>query len=113
MFRPSDNFKVNWDLLIMILSLFNSFTVPVEMSFKPVGLQSANVKIINNVIDFIFFTDIIIAFRTVYVDDKGRDILDAKTMAKNYIKSTFIIDFLATVPFDDFLVLFQRYREYI
>ena len=112
-FRPSDNFKVNWDLLIMILSLYNSFTVPVEMSFNPAGLQYPIMKRINNAIDLIFFLDILIAFRTVYHDEYGIEIMDAKIMALNYIKSSFLFDVLATVPLDDTLLLFKSYRMYV
>jgi len=53
----------------MILSLFNSFTVPIEISYKPAFLLSPLVKRMNNFIDLIFFIDILMAFRTIYIDD--------------------------------------------
>ena len=32
---PADASKVRWDLLIMALSLFNCFSVPIEVAFEP------------------------------------------------------------------------------
>lgn len=52
-------------------------------------------------IDFIFLIDIIISFRTVFIDDiTGEEKKEDWAMALHYIKTTFIIDIAATVPFD-------------
>ena len=56
-------------------------------------------------IDSIFFMDILIVFRTTFINEKGDEITDNFEIAKNYLKSTFIIDFLATIPFDDLISL--------
>lgn len=104
---------MRWDLVIMTFSLYNSFTVPIEMAFKPPGMNAPIMIITNYVIDFIFFMDILIAFRTAYIDDMGIECKSTRGMAKNYLKSTFIIDFLATVPFGDFLLISKAYRDYI
>ena len=47
-----------------------------------------------------FFLDILISFRTTYIDEFGEE--DSRTyyMAKEYIKGSFFIDILATFPFD-------------
>ena len=70
-FRPTDNIKVRWDLLIMILALYNCYSVPVEMSFDPPLFKDPRLKIMNFAIDFIFFLDILVCFRTVYINDVG------------------------------------------
>jgi len=41
------------------------------------------------------------------MDDKGVEIIESFDIATNYLKSTFIIDFLATFPFDLFLEIFK------
>lgn len=66
----------------------------------------------NYIIDFIFFLDIIISFRTVYIDDLGNEEIRGYYIALQYIKSTFIIDFLATVPWTNVLQVFKAYRDY-
>ena len=112
-FRNNDNGKINWDLVIMILSLFNSFTVPVEMAFEPEFLKNYTLTTINFMIDFCFFVDILICFRTVYINDRGEEVTNGWQMAKVYLKSTFIIDFLATVPFDTILRASPAYINYV
>lgn len=53
------------------------------------------------VIDICFVVDIVIAFRTTYIDlHTGQEEFNVKALAKNYLKFQFWIDFLATVPFD-------------
>jgi hypothetical protein len=34
-FKPNDSFKSKWDLVIMLSALFNCFTIPFKVSFKP------------------------------------------------------------------------------
>lgn len=113
LFRQTDNFKTKWDLVIMLLSLFNSFTVPVEMAFSPPFMQQPMIVSANFVIDFVFFLDILICFRTVYLNQRGEMVTDGKAIATNYLKSTFIIDFLATVPFDTILSMNSTYLQYV
>lgn len=60
----------------MLLSLFNSFTVPVEMAFKPEFLQESIIVYSNYIIDFVFFLDILISFRTVYLNERGEMVTD-------------------------------------
>jgi hypothetical protein len=96
----------------MVLSLYNSFTVPIELSFNPQGIQGPLFVVINYSIDFMFFLDMLINFRSSYVDDLGIERSTSKEMANNYFSSTFFIDFLATVPFGDILLIFKAYRDY-
>lgn len=55
----------------------------------------------DKIVDAIFIIDIIIMFRTKYRDTK-RDIMvsDSKQIAINYIFGRFLIDLLASFPFD-------------
>ena len=59
----------------------------------------------NFIIDFLFFVDIVIAFRTAYINDKGDEVTDNLKIAWNYVLSTFIIDLTATIPFDSIVHL--------
>lgn len=44
--------------------------------------------------------DIILNFRTTYVSCKGEVVSSSKSIALNYVKSWFIVDLLAALPFD-------------
>lgn len=111
--RPNDYFKVKWDMMIMLLSLFNCFSVPLAVAFQPTTFEANAFVIINFIIDFCFFCDIIVTFRTSFIDDQGNEETRYMFIASNYLRSTFIIDFLATVPFDTILQLSPAYQQYV
>ena len=54
----------------------------------------------NVFIDILFFIDIVVCFRTTYIDDAGVEINDPRLIAKRYIKGDFFVDFFATIPID-------------
>ena len=48
-----------------------------------------------------FATDCVLGFRKAYLDEKtGRECRDPKSIAKNYIKTSFFIDLMSGIPFD-------------
>jgi hypothetical protein len=56
---------------------------------------------INALIDFTFFLDLIVNFRTTFFHPRsGKEVFKPKVIAKNYLKTRFLVDFLATFPFD-------------
>lgn len=97
---------MRWDLVIMAFSLFNCFFVPVKVAFEPKELDTKGYNYSNYVIDFFFFLDILVCFRTIIYDKMGQEISDSYLIAKEYLQTTFIIDFLATFPFDVVLEFF-------
>lgn len=46
------------------------------------------------------FADIVLNFRTTFVSKKGEVVSDSKLIALNYIRSWFVVDLLAALPFD-------------
>lgn len=84
----------------MIIAVFNGFSVPLEVAFYPEGMQGPLFLVINTGIDLLFFMDIIINFRTTYINRKtGNEVVDTKTIALSYLKGRFWIDLLATLPY--------------
>lgn len=58
---------------------------------------------LNNVIDLVFFADIVINFRTSYIDNYGEEQTDLVAIAKNYLSFMFWVDLFATVPVDELI----------
>ena len=97
----NDQRKTYWDLFVMFLAAFNVFIIPLDVGFNPESFQSTYFKILNSSIDFLFLLDIILAFRTTFINENtGAEVTDAKTIARQYLRGQFTIDMLATVPFD-------------
>ena len=84
----------------MMLSLVNAVCVPLSLSFEPKALETSTFQNLNFGIDFFFFIDIFISFRTVYVDDLGNEYEDPKIITREYLRGQFAIDLLATLPLD-------------
>ena len=85
----------------MIAATFNVFVIPLDLAFEPTLFQSTQFLVLNFCIDFLFLVDILLSFRTTYINDRtGAEIREVKLMAKNYLRGQFTIDLLATIPFD-------------
>jgi CRP-like cAMP-binding protein len=99
--RGHGKWKLRWDLIIMLLAIFNWFTVPLEVSFEPRFMKTVPFSIVNYIIDIGFMADLIINFRTTFIHSKtGNEVVSTKYIAIAYLKGRFWIDFLATIPFD-------------
>lgn len=49
---------------------------------------------------YYFSPDIVLNFRTTYVSRKGEVVSNSRSIAVNYVKGWFIVDFVAALPFD-------------
>lgn len=58
------------------------------------------------VVDICFIMDMIIMFRTAYIDEFGMECDDLKKISENYLRGRFTIDFLSTIPFDQVMDIF-------
>mmetsp|Transcript_11979 Transcript_11979/g.18507 ORF Transcript_11979/g.18507 Transcript_11979/m.18507 type:complete len:112 (-) Transcript_11979:400-735(-) len=102
-------FRVRWDLFVMILSVWNSMIIPIELAFKPDSFSNSNLVAFNYVIDFMFFIDILLNFRTSFLNQNtGDEIVNPKRVIVNYATSSrFWIDLLSTIPFDLLMQVIQ------
>ena len=99
--RQNHPYHVWWDLFIILLAIWNSYTIPLDVAFEPEAFRSPSMLISNYIIDSMFLLDIILNFRTSYQDLNGDEVLKPKEIAKNYITAgRFWIDTLSTIPFD-------------
>lgn len=65
------------------------------------------ITITNHIIDFFFFLDIIMNFRTSYQNIlTGDEIIIPKEIAINYIKGRFWLDCVSSIPFDVLVSIF-------
>lgn len=98
---------MNWDLFVILLAIWNSYTLPVEIAFQPLFFKEPGVSFANHVIDAIFFFDIVLNFRTTYQNIlTGDEVTEPKRIAINYVKGRFWIDLLSSIPFELVLPFF-------
>jgi hypothetical protein len=66
----------------------------------------------DKIIDWIFYLDIFINFRTQFIDPKNDEFVsDSKQIALNYLKGRLIIDILASLPFELIASIFEGKME--
>ena len=87
----------------MAAAVFNSFSIPLKVSFDPQSMNTTFFETFNWFVDFIFLMDIIITFRTGFMNYQGIEIIEPCKIAKSYLKGQFIIDFFATIPIDSII----------
>jgi len=64
--------------------------------------------VINACVDLCFFADIVVTFRTTFVDQKtGDEVYNMREIAKIYLSGRFWIDLLSTVPLDQMALIFM------
>ena len=107
-------FKALWDWFVLALVLYISIEIPYEAAFFQKEVRSKGVwekissgeprEVVNLLVDLMFIADILINFRTTYVDTTSAVVISApKRIAVHYLKTWFTIDFVSAIPFDYFI----------
>jgi len=63
-------------------------------------MKTITFALLNYFIDFCFLCDIVITFRTSYINQNYEEIYSSGKITRHYCQGKFLIDFLSTVPFD-------------
>jgi len=100
MLYPEDKLKTNWDLFITLILVFTCFVTPFKIAF--LDNDSPAWMLTDNMVDIMFFLDILIIFNSPYYNEDFKLIDNRKVIATQYLQGWFFIDLLAIVPFDVF-----------
>ena len=104
--RHNDNFRMKWDMYVMILAIWNCVSIPFDVAFDP----ETNIyySLFEHFIDLCFVIDIFIAFRTTFINSKtGFEVVKCSEIALNYIiTGRFFVDLAASIPFENIYTLF-------
>ena len=115
-FDPDTTPKQTWDVFILCMLLYTTFSVPYLLAFgewsgghdilDAEGLDVNDwgaLAIFHLLLDVIFCLDICINFCTAYTA-RGVYVTSLRQIATNYVKTWFLIDVLGSVPFDKIFV---------
>ena len=70
-FKESNRYLNYWNNVVLVLAIFNSFAVPIEMTVYTQLSAITWYWVSDYIINFLFFIDIIIQFNTGYYDSEG------------------------------------------
>jgi Ion transport protein len=90
--------KAAWDWVILLLVIYIAIYTPYVAAFLSLK-QSDPLVVVDLVVDFMFMADMIINFRTTYMQN-GEIIVDPWRIAFNYLRGWFLIDAISAIPFD-------------
>ena len=90
----------------MLIATWNAVSLPIELAFEPEWAESTATVWLNAIIDLLFLIDIIVVFRTTIIGENGEIVKDQKTIAIKYLRGSFTIDLLSTIPLDSMAGIF-------
>lgn len=104
LFSSGGAFIKYWTNFIIVLAMYNSLTIPLQIFYKEKShsaLLGYPITLIDAIVDLLFLIDIIITFRTSFLDPKlSMEVRDPHIIGRRYIKSAFTIDLISSVPFN-------------
>ncbi|XP_034562152.1 potassium voltage-gated channel subfamily H member 2 isoform X3 [Notolabrus celidotus] len=112
-------FKAVWDWLILLLVIYTAILTPYSAAFllndqEEVAMQSCGyscspLNVVDLIVDIMFIIDILINFRTTYVNTNDEVVSHPVRIAVHYFKGWFLIDMVAAIPFD--LLIYRNGEE--
>ena len=101
---PGTKRKTLWDVVVGLFIIFSVAAVPLRLGFD-IGATKPWI-VIDWITDALFTVDIIVTFRTAYLDDNNVLVTIPKMIRSRYLKFWFIIDFGSTLPIDKIVEAF-------
>ncbi|KAG1934333.1 potassium voltage-gated channel subfamily H member 2 isoform X2 [Pimephales promelas] len=112
-------FKAVWDWLILLLVIYTAILTPYSAAFLLAEEDNVSIKncvyscsplnVVDLIVDIMFIIDIIINFRTTYVNANDEVVSHPLRIAVHYFKGWFLIDMVAAIPFD--LLIYRTGEE--
>ena len=103
-------FKAVWDWLILLLVIYTAIFTPYSAAFllndieeqrrRECGYSCSPLNVVDLIVDIMFIVDILINFRTTYVNANEEVVSHPGKIAIHYFKGWFLIDMVAAIPFD-------------
>eukprot|EP00347_Sterkiella_histriomuscorum_P006771 403351490 len=107
-FSYKSKYRMYWDLVIILLALYNCIMIPIEISYGDDFFNEKDkrqIGLFEYSIDALFGFDILMSFRTSYLNvTSGKEITSSRDIAQRYIKSGGLaFDLISTIPIDDLI----------
>lgn len=96
----NSNIKKVWDILGLVFIVYLTFQIPFSLTF----LNYQEMTGILTITEIFFVLDLVLNFFTGYIK-RGDHIVSLNLIAMHYLKTWFLIDFVACVPWERLLTL--------
>jgi hypothetical protein len=93
MISYQSRFRMIWDLILISFSILNCIVIPLDVAWNTAYQETIGYFCLYYGFAFIFFFDIVVNFRTSFVNKFGEEIHDPTIIAMHYVLSiNFIFD---------------------
>jgi len=94
--HPESNPKLIWDLVISCTLLYYAIVIPLRLAIN----LDVNILWVDYLCDLLNLVDNFLCIKVFAVYSAGELLVDNAAIRKNYLKTRFVYDFLATIPYD-------------
>ena len=101
--KPNGRFLRIWDRMMVLTLIWVATLTPFEVSFVPSHTPNWTLFVINRMVDCLFLVDIVLSFCIPFrksPKEGGRWVYSSRAIARNYLKSWFLLDAITAVPVD-------------
>ena len=110
-FHPNSPWRTMWDVAMLPIFVQILIFVPYRLAFG-IDVEPRDWDFWVDVgVDVYFLADLIINFRTAYYVGNGKLVTDSCKIAKEYLRSWFIIDFFSCLPITYVAMLVQHLQS--
>ncbi|XP_031494689.1 potassium channel AKT1-like isoform X1 [Nymphaea colorata] len=96
---PYDRHYRAWEIFLILLVVYSAWVSPFEFGF--LNEAKGHLAVFDNVVNAFFAVDIVMTFFVAYIDrDTYLLIDDHQKIARKYLLSWFILDFISTIPLE-------------
>lgn len=97
MISGQGTFRLCWDILLFCLLVYVAVVMPYTLAYLP---ESDFQNGMNVFMTSCFCFDILLNFRTTFLDEAGEEVRSPYLVGKQYLRSWFLLDFVTAVPFE-------------
>ncbi|KAK3268242.1 hypothetical protein CYMTET_23242, partial [Cymbomonas tetramitiformis] len=126
--NPASVQKQTWDTWVLLLVFVSGFMIPLDVAFYGTSAlcddrhyqtlleckKTLIWKAISFMVDFLFWCDLLLGFRTAYMPAHVREraiIACPKACAWNYLTTWFVLDLMGTIPFEDYAMVDEAAKD--
>lgn len=78
MIKSQSESKQYWDFIIILFSIYQAVSIPIELSFHPDYVSDLVVVTCDSIVNLFFVADIFVRVRTTHIDPQtGEEVIDA------------------------------------
>ncbi|GAB5034433.1 transcriptional crp fnr family [Nannochloropsis oceanica] len=96
---PGALWRIRWDILILILIIWTSYSIPYRASFST---RSSGIEAWSELsIDIVFCLDVFLNFITAYYESEGILQTNPRAIARRYLRGWFFLDLVSSIPISE------------